>query len=198
MRQWIIPNANLRAFSDWGWGQAAPGSCRARGSLASLRGRRRGRRITGSGGWASQSVWRPPGRLPLGSGLSAGSPRPSSPRERRGPAPSGAETRSRSAGDGGRRALLAPAELGAVGPDAMEDDRELAGDRHAGSRHAPALGDLQAPGAQGRPLPAADQQRVGRLVERGSGELVAAAADAALHVRLAGLVALGRQAEVRA
>jgi hypothetical protein len=31
-------------------------------------------------------VWRPSGRLPLGSGLSAGSPRPSSPRERHGSA----------------------------------------------------------------------------------------------------------------
>src|SRR3954454_10504519 len=150
-----MAKVELRAFSDWArGGRAAPGSCRARGSLASLRGRRRGRRIMGFGGWASQSVWRPPGRLPLGSGLSAGSPRPSSPRERRGPAPSGAETRSLAAGDGGRRALLAPADLGAAGPDAMEADGELAGARHAGSPRAPALGALHAPGAQGRPLPA--------------------------------------------
>ena len=47
-------------------------------------------------------------------------------------------------------------------------------------------------------LAAADQQRMGRLVERRAGQLVAAPADAALHVGLAGLVAARRQAEMRA
>jgi site-specific DNA recombinase len=76
--------------------------------------------------------------------------------------------------------------------------RELTGDRDASTRHAATPGDPHAPGAQGRPLPAADQQRVGGLVQGRPGELVAAAADPALHVGLAGLVALRRQAEVGA
>ena len=66
--------------------QAAPRSCRTRGSRASLRGRRFGRRIMGSGGWASQSAGRALRRLPLGPGLFAGSPDLSLPRERPGSA----------------------------------------------------------------------------------------------------------------
>jgi site-specific DNA recombinase len=91
-----------------------------------------------------------------------------------------------------------PSEPRRVLPHCPTRPGELARDRDAGSRHAPPFGHLHAPGAQGRPPSAADQQRVRRLVERGSGELVAAAADPALHVRLAGLVALRGQAEMRA
>ena len=67
-----------------------------------------------------------------------------------------AETRSPSGGN--RRVSFAPAELGAISPHPVQDSCELAGDRDAGPCHAAALGDLHAPGAQGRPLPAADQQ----------------------------------------
>src|SRR3954449_27818 len=77
----------------------------------------------GSGGRASQSVERPSGRPPFGSGLLPGSPRPSSPRERHGSARGRAETGSTS---GGRhRALLAPAELRVVGPHAVQDAHVL-------------------------------------------------------------------------
>ncbi len=69
---------------------------------------------------------------------------------------------------------------------------------HIGSRHAAPLRYLHAPGPQRGPFRAADQQRVGRFVECRAGQLVAAAADPALHVGLAGLVASRRQAEVRA
>src|SRR3954452_24665708 len=44
----------------------------------------------------------------------------------------------------GRR-LLAEAELAAVDSQAMQDGRELAGHRHLGPSHAPALGHLQPP-----------------------------------------------------
>ena len=49
--------------------------------------------------------------------------------------------------DGSRR-LLAEAELGLVAPHPVQDDSELARDRHTGPRHASVLGDLHAPGAQ--------------------------------------------------
>ena len=48
--------------------------------------------------------------------------------------------------------LLAEAELSAVAPHAVEDDRELAGDRNTGARHTSRLGDLHARGPQDRPF----------------------------------------------
>src|SRR5207248_1749327 len=89
-----------------------------------------------------------------------------------------------------------PAELGAVAPDAAQDDGQLAGDCHAGTRDTTALGDVHAPGSQRRPFDAADQQRVGRLIERGAGKFIATPANATLHVGFTGLIASGRQAEV--
>ena len=53
--------------------------------------------------------------------------------------------------DGGRR-LLAKAELGLVAPHPVQNDGELARDRHAGPRHATMLGNLHPPGAQARPF----------------------------------------------
>src|SRR5215203_6987356 len=94
--------------------------------------------------------------------------------------------------------LLAEAEFSAVAPHAVEDDRELAGDRYTGARHTSRLSDLHAPGPQARPFPAANQQGMGRLIERGAGELVAAAADLTLDVGLARLVARRGQAKMRA
>ena len=94
--------------------------------------------------------------------------------------------------------LLPKAELGAVAPHAMQDDGELAGDCDPGPRHASSLGNPHAPGAKGRPFLAAHEQRVGCLVERGAGALVAASADLALDVGLAGLIAGRGQAEMRA
>ena len=106
--------------------------------------------------------------------------------------------------------LLAEAEVGAVEPHAVQDDGELSGSPAGpwgprsptgcdlGPGHAAPLGDSQSPDAQGRPFLAAHRERVRRLVECGSGELVAAAADLADNIRLAGLVSAGRQAEMRA
>src|SRR3712207_6386013 len=70
-------------------------------------------------------------------------------------------------------------------------------DRDAGTSHAAMLGHPHAPDPQARPPLAADQQRVGGLVEGCPGKLVTAPADPALHVRLAGLIAPGCQAKVR-
>ena len=78
----------------------------------------------------------------------------------------------------------------------MQDHRELSRHRNACTRHAAALGDLHAPGAQARPFAAADKQRVRRLIEGGPGKLVAAPAHLALDVGLAGLVARRRQAQM--
>ena len=84
--QWIGIHQDLPdALSDGGSRrQAVPrSSCRARGSLASLRGRR-----AAAAGWGQEdevsricpATWR--AWLPAGSGLSTRSPRPSSPQER--------------------------------------------------------------------------------------------------------------------
>lgn len=113
-----------------------------------------------------------------GSGLSTRSPRPSSPRNDPGIALSGESfvrvpcsfDLSRSRCQCGR--LLSKAELGCVGPHAVQDDAQFAGHRHAGTRHAAASGDVHAPGAQARPFLRAHEQRMRRLVEGGAGEFV--------------------------
>src|ERR1700757_4435221 len=102
-----------------------------------------------------------------------------------------------SGGETSRAGLLPEAELGLVAPHAMQNHSELACDRDPGSRHTPVLRDLHAPGAQARPFAAAYEQCVRRFVERCAGQLVTASADFALDVRLAGLVARRRQAEMR-
>lgn len=76
--------------------------------------------------------------------------------------------------------LLSKAELGRVGPHAMQDDGELAGDCYPGPRHAAAFGNVHAQGAQARPFLRAHEQRMRRLIEGGVGEFVAAAADLCL------------------
>src|SRR3954468_18251401 len=116
----------LRAFSDWGWrvkpllvpaapvGRSLPSAVGA--EAAASRGPEGGRphlcRDLGGG--------RPPAR--------------SSQRDRLTRRPHGNDTappcraETRSPSGGRRRVLLAPAELGAVHPDAMQDNGELAGD----------------------------------------------------------------------
>src|SRR6516162_10525214 len=146
----------------------------------------RGRRMMGSGGRgasicpATFSVL-----LPFGSGLSTRSPRPSSPRERHWLRFFRRKLKLRSSSCLCRRgSLLAPAELRLVNPHAMQDDRQLAGDRNPSARDAAPFGYLHSPGPQRGPFPTADKQRVGRLVECRAGQLVAASADPALHVGL--------------
>jgi len=126
----------LRVLSDWvGWRQATPVFFPGpfRGSLASLRGRRVGRRMMGSGERGVSICFTTLPGLVAGSGLSTRSPRPSSPRNDPGIALSGESfvrvacsfDLSRSRRQRGR--LLSKAELGCVGPHAMQDDGELAG-----------------------------------------------------------------------
>lgn len=85
----------------------------------------------------------------------------------------------------GRRLRFTKTELGRVALHPVQDYGELVRNRHAGPRHATMLDDLQASGAQARPFARARQQRVRGLVERGAGQLVAAAADITLDVSLA-------------
>jgi hypothetical protein len=75
-----------------------------------------------------------------------------------------------SSGREGGAGLPAEAELGPVALHAIRATATRA-------RHASRLGDFHAPSAQGRPLATAHEQRMGRLVERGAGELIPAAAD---------------------
>ena len=121
----------LRAFSDWGWGvklllvPAAP----VGHSLLSAVGALTAASWGPEGGRPNLSDELRGNRLPLGSGLLPGSPRPSSPRERHGSAPR-AETRSLSGGSR-HRALLAPAELGTIGPHPVQDGDVLDNMAHA-------------------------------------------------------------------
>ena len=96
-----------------------------------------------------------------------------------------------------RASLFAEAEFGAIGPHTLQGNSELAGDRHTGARHAAMLGDLHAPSAKAGPFAAARQKRICCLIERRAGKFIAAPADPALDVRLAGLVTGRRQAEMR-
>jgi hypothetical protein len=118
----------------------------------------------GQEGEVSQSVPRPFGHCCI--------PAPDSQRDRLAHRPHGNDVGSvlvrrklellASCGGRRRRGLLAPAELAAVGPHAVQDHRELAGHRHACACHAPALGEVHLPRPQRRPFGAADQQRVRR------------------------------------
>src|SRR6185437_1409661 len=92
----------------------------------------RGRRMMGLGGRGASICLATFGALlPSGSGLSTRSPRPSSPRERRGSAFVRQKLELLSSCDYQRRCLFAPAELTAIGPYAVQDDGQLAGDRDA-------------------------------------------------------------------
>src|SRR3954462_11757118 len=138
-----MAKVELTAFSDWGWWVKpllVPAAPVGRSLLSAV----------GAGAAASRG---PEGGRPnlcrdLGGGRP---PARSSQRDRLARRPHGndaappcpAETRSPSGGRG--RRLLAPAKLGAVHPDAMQDNGELAGDRDAGARDASPLGDLHAP-----------------------------------------------------
>jgi len=105
---------------------------------------------------------------------------------------------SSSRGETSRRAgLLAEAKLGVVAPHAMQHDGELTGHGDTRPRHTARLGDPHASGPQGRPLAAAHEQRMGGLIESRAGKFVAAAADLALDVCLARLVARRREAKMR-
>lgn len=83
-------------------------------------------------------------------------------------------------------------------PHGVEDDGKLA--RHSDLRllEAGALGDSQTPSFQGREANLSRQDDVGRLVEMGSRQLVAALRDAAVSTDLTRLVAPGCQAEIGA
>src|SRR4051794_13884870 len=103
----------IRALSDWGWGvkpllfPAAP----VGRSLLSAVGAEAAASRGPEGGRPNLCRDLRGSCPPFGSKLSAGSPRPSSPRERHGSALGGAETRPPSGGSGRHHVLLAPAEL---------------------------------------------------------------------------------------
>lgn len=133
---------------------------------------------------------------PAGSGLLTRSPCPSF-RGRSGHGPVGRKLCFCSFG--ARRGLgpqrgrpISEVELGRVSPYAVQADRELAGYRHAGPRHAAAFGDIHGPRRASSTI-----LRMRCLVEGGAGEFVAAAANLALDLGLAGLVARRRQSQMR-
>ena len=142
---------------------------RARGSLASLHGCRAGRCMMRSGRARCLNLPVTFGALLLsGSGLSTRSPRPSSPRERRGLRRQAKTVTpffmplQRACPRGTRSCLTASLRASATQARAM-----------------PSIRHLHAPGPQRGPFRAADQQQVRRFVECHSGPLVTASADPA-------------------
>src|SRR3954454_12415274 len=99
---------------------------------------------------------------------------------------------------GRRRSSALGSEWGAVDEHAMQDNRELSCEGHLGLAHARAVGEARGPALQCRALHRPGQDDVRRLVQRRAHTGVADLADASCDVRLAGLVFLGRQAEVGA
>src|SRR4051812_6066209 len=98
----------------------------------------------------------------------------------------------------GRRSSAVSGEWRAVDEHAVHYDRKLSGEGHLGLAHARAIGDTRRPALQGRAPYRAGQDDVRRLVQRRAHAGVADLADASRDVGLAGLVLLGRQAEMRA
>src|SRR5438309_3111095 len=90
----------------------------------------------------------------------------------------------------GDRLLLAPAEVGAVRPHALQDAGQLARQRHLGPLHAAPPGHLHRPAPESRDAAGPAQHRVRRLVEGGADRSIANFADPAAHVGLARLVPL--------
>ena len=83
---------------------------------------------------------------------------------------------------GDRGGAVAPAELGAVDPHAVQDHGEAPGDGDNGTPHAAPLGHPQAPCFQPRPFSGMDKQRLRSLVEHRTQHGVAGLGDAAIIV----------------
>src|ERR1700709_286753 len=96
----------------------------------------------------------------------------------------------------GHRGLLCPPEVGAVGPDAVQDDGQLARNRDFGLLGTDTLQQPNPSGFQRRPALDLGQQHASRLIETSPHEPVTAFGDAAGPVDFAGLVALRRQAKI--
>ena len=94
--------------------------------------------------------------------------------------------------------LVRPPELFARGPHFMHDHGVLAGDGHARLAKAAARGKPHAPGFERRLFLAVDQQRVGGFIQIGPDEGIPTLGNAAIPISLTRLVALRREAEIRA
>src|SRR5712671_7930205 len=105
------------------------------------------------------------------------------------------------AGSGNRRnggAVLAPAELATIDPHPVQNHGQAPGDRDDGSTYPAPLSHPHAPRLQPRPFPAVGKQRMCGLVEHRAQQGIATFGHPAVIVDLAGLVALRRQADMRA
>lgn len=176
------------------------------GSLASLRGRRGGRRMMGSGEhgvpisvatfWAFALQLRPLNEIaspavPTRTMLSAGADylttvafllkpeRPRSPQRQE----------RHTSGRSGNQPRRSPCD--AIGSRACSDG-------YTGLCHAAAVGDFHPPCPQGRPFLAADQKRMRRFVERGARQFVATSAHPSLNIRFTRLIAPWRQPQMSA
>ncbi len=98
----------------------------------------------------------------------------------------------------GRSDLLAPAELGAVQPHAVQDRRQLARDRDDRALHPAPAGDGHAPCFQAAPLLRANKERLGALEQCGPHHRVTAFRHVSAVVSLARRISLRRQTKVRA
>src|SRR6516225_8093080 len=99
---------------------------------------------------------------------------------------------------GNRGAVLTPTELATVDPHPVQNHSQTPGDRDDRSTHPASLSHSHAPCLQPRPFPAASKQCMCRLVEHRAQQGIATFGHPAFIVGLARLVALRRQADMRA
>ncbi len=92
---------------------------------------------------------------------------------------------------------FAALELGCIHPHAMHDDGQPTRDGNLGAAHADAFGERQPPCLELGCTGIALQDDGCRLEEVRAQQAVAATGDVACHVDVAGLVAPGREAEIR-
>lgn len=89
-----------------------------------------------------------------------------------------------------------PAELGTVAQQAMENDRELAGDGDGGLLAADPLGQPRAPGLEGRPAGDPVQDDPGSFEQVGAQQPIPASRDVAALVLFARLEAPWCEAKI--
>ncbi len=99
---------------------------------------------------------------------------------------------------GGLARCLAPAELGAINPHAMQHHRQLARQRNLRPLQPTQLGEPHRPGLQRGKARDPAQHDVGRLEQCGSHHRIPDLGDPARPVHLAGLILAWRQSKIRA
>src|SRR5438477_8746018 len=96
----------------------------------------------------------------------------------------------------GRGRLLGPPELGAIGPDALQDHSNLSCYSDTRLLRADAPGQPRSPRFEGRPTLHFCEEDIGSLIKAGSGKSIPAFRYPALTIRFSRLIPSRRQPEI--